>query len=175
LRVTLSHLVEWAEGELKRSGLNGDDAALAAAHILTERGEDGPLLVAVTIVTAARGVTRLPEEAAWWSAPAASLPTAQLLRGRPDDVWAVVGERLAEPAEDCWDPNWPPHKVAWALLPRDARCGDSRVVGNGEGERSRVEVVERDGGLVAVITDRWGALDDLWDAAMDEAERLRAT
>ena len=69
-------------------------------------------------------------------------------------------------------PELAPTKVAWALLPENAHVGQTFLVGNGEGSRATVEVVERDGRLEAIITSATSALDDLWEEALEQAERL---
>lgn len=166
-RVSLAPLSDWIATELIASGLSPDEADRAVAA-LTDPRVSG-VGTAATLVTTARGVARLPEGAAWWATEEARLAKERLLAGEPDYAWAAVGERLAEPAEDCWDPNWPAHKAAWALLRDDAHAGDSYVVGNGYGGRARVEIVEQDGVLSAVITESWSALGDVWDVALMEA------
>lgn len=172
--MSVTRLVEWAAAELEASGLSAADVAVAAAHLRTASGH-GPVMQAVTMVTTARGVSRLAESARWWSSAEALRPKERLLAGEADCAWTAVAERLAEPAEDCWDPNWPPQKVAWALLPPGGTRGDSFVVGNGEGERARVELAERDGQLVAVLTASRGPLDEVWDDAMAQAKALLAS
>jgi hypothetical protein len=172
--MTVERLVEWATAELMTSGLAAEDASTAASYITTAPG-DGPILAAVTMVVTARGIARLPEGSLWWTSDAAALPKRRLLSGEPDLAWVSVAERLAEPAEDCWDPNWPSYKVATTMLPEGAAVGDSFVVGNGEGVRARIEVVEHGDRLAAVIAATWGSLDEEWDEAITDAEAIRAS
>lgn len=170
--MTVASLRRWLASELDASGMQSDQAEVAASAIVTKPGAN-PVEVTTAVCTA-RAVARLPEGARWWnlSDPRSARAREELLNGNPDIAFAAIGERLAEPAPDAWDPNWPAHKVAWALLPNDARVGQTFLVGNGEGSRATVEVIESDGRLRAVITSAKGALDDLWAEAMEQAERL---
>ncbi len=170
--MTLHALVQWAASEFAASGLTPDEASTAAANIALSPVTNGQLVTAVTMVTTGRGVALTPQGLSWWATAAAALPKTRLFGGEPDYAWVAVAEHLAEPADDCWDPNWPQHKDAWALLRNDARAGDSYVVGNGEGMRARVEVVEQEDRLEAVITSSWGSLDGVWQEAMAEARRV---
>jgi len=136
----------------------------------------GNYVTVATALCATRAVARLPEGAEWWIRTdlATARAREKLADGNPDYAFALIGELLAVPAPDEWDPNWPPHKVAWALLPRDPHVGQTFVVGNGEGGRATVEVIEQDGRLQAVITSAQHSLDDLWDEAVADAQRLLA-
>lgn len=164
-----SALVECATAELIESGLSKPDALAAAWHISSNPNS---ALAAATMVSTARAIGRLPQGPSWWTTAEATLPKARLLGGEQDYVWVAVAEQLAEPADDCWDPNWPTYKASKALLRRDAAAGDVYVVGNGEGQRGRVKVVSRAGTLEAVITESWFAFGDLWDEAVREAESI---
>lgn len=157
--------------ELAASGMQSGQAEGAASAIVRRSGANP--VEAATAVCTAKAVARLPEGAGWWhlSDPRSARARDELLDGNPDIAFAAIGERVAEPAPDVWDPNWPAHKVAWALLPSDAQVGHTFVVGNGEGNRATVEVIESGGRLRAVITSAEGALDDLWVEAMEQAER----
>ena len=170
--VTVESLCLWLADELAASGMPAVQAA-GAAEAVVEKSRANPVQAA-TAVCAARAVARLPEGAGWWSRSDfwAVLARERLLAGDPDVAFAAIGERLADPAPDAWDPNWPPTKVAWALLPEDPHVGQTFVVGNGEGSRATVKVVERDGRLEAVITSATSALDDLWEDALEQAARL---
>lgn len=93
--------------------------------------------------------------AAWWSAETGTKALAYLVGSppRPDEAESVVAETLAnqhEPADDEWDPNWPDYKVA-AMVHAGAQVGDEYVVGNGEGARATIQVVDVDGHLEARI------------------------
>lgn len=170
--VTVESLRLWLAHELAASGMPAVQAG-GAAEAVVEKSRANPVQAA-TAVCAARAVARLPEGAGWWSrSDFWAVPAREkLLAGDPDVAFAGIGEGLAEPAPDAWDPNWPPTKVAWTLLPEDAYVGQTFLVGNGEGSRATVEVVERDGRLEAVITSATSALDDLWEEALEQAERL---
>jgi hypothetical protein len=170
--VTVVSLRLWLADELAASGLPADQA-VGAASAVVERSRANPVQAA-TAVSAARAVARLPEGAGWWNRSDlwAAQARGMLLAGDPDVAFAAIGEQLAEAAPDAWDPNWPPHKVAWALLPDHPHVGQTFVVGNGEGSRATVVVVERDGRPEAVITSATSALDDLWEEALELAERL---
>lgn len=95
-----------------------------------------------------------------------------LLEGNPDGLWAHVAEDVAPAAPDVWDPNWPDHKSARALVLDGSVAGDRYLVGAGEGRRALVEVQENQGQLLASISPIDGPLDGLLDQARAEAERL---
>lgn len=54
------------------------------------------------------------------------------------------------------------------------RLGDEFVVGNGEVQRGRFRMVERDGTVGVERLDSSWSLSDLWDEALSEAESLLA-
>src|SRR5947209_2035506 len=159
--VTIDSLRVWLADELVASGMQEDQVERAAAALVGRSGANP--VEAATVVCVARAVARLPEGWRWWSRsePWAAQAREKLLDGEPDVAFALIGDRLSEAAPDAWDANWPPHKVAWALLPGDAHLGQTFVVGNGEGRRATVKVVEIQGRLQAVITSTTSALDDL--------------
>jgi hypothetical protein len=72
-----------------------------------------------------------------------------------DEAYGTIGESLAEPAPDVYDPNWPAQKVFWAVdVPDGCRVGDTFVVGNGMGDRYRMKVIKRDG-RSGVAAEEW--------------------
>jgi hypothetical protein len=72
-----------------------------------------------------------------------------------DEAYCAIGESLAEPTPDVYDPNWPAHKVFWAVdVPDGYRVGDTFIVGNGMGDRHRMKVIKRNGRTGAVV-DGW--------------------
>jgi hypothetical protein len=170
--VTVESLCLWVADELAASGLPADHA-IGAASAVVERSRANPVQAAMA-VSVARALARLPEGAGWWNR--SDLWAAQarelLLAGDPDVAFAAIGEKLAEAASDTWDPNWPSAKVAWALLPDHPHVGQTFLVGNGEGGRATVKVVDRDGRLEAVITSATSTLDDLREEGLEQAERL---
>ena len=129
---------------------------------------------AASVATTAMSTSRLPGGRAWWVTEGQRI-RAHLLDGAyPDEALAFVGEVIAGPAPDWWDPNWPGYKVFTHLMAPGAAPGDEYVVGNGEGVRGRVRVVERDGKVGAVIVDSWWSIGDLHDVAWNRVEALYA-
>jgi hypothetical protein len=168
--MTRAALESWVEAELRSSGLPDPAVVVAAA-----RGRSShPDLIATELVCMAREVTTRPDPAGWW---AAVLPTAYgrlLLAGEPDELLCRLAEEHADPAPDCWDPNWPPHKVGRVMVPIGAEVGHRELVGDGMGSRAWVEVVEREGAPWAVIAEAQGMFADWWDDVSAEADRLLA-
>jgi hypothetical protein len=63
-----------------------------------------------------------------------------------DEAYCAIGESLAEPAPDAYDPNWPPHKVFWAVdVPDGVRVGGTFVYHAGRQQQDGGHSIGRDG------------------------------
>lgn len=123
--------------------------------------------------TVASATPQLPGKTEWWSGEGAQTRAA-LIRGDVSLAEDAVGELLAEPAPDEWDPNWPPQKAAWAALRGGAVEGDEYILGNGMGYRGSFRVVAQGDHLRAVLLDSWWALAPLAEESQTVAEALLA-
>lgn len=130
----------------------------------------GPAAGAATVASA---TPQLPGKTEWWSGEGAQTRAA-LIRGDVSLAEDAVGELLAEPAPDEWDPNWPPQKAAWAALRGGAVEGDEYILGNGMGYRGSFRVVAQGDHLRAVLLDSWWALAPLAEESQTVAEALLA-
>jgi hypothetical protein len=146
-----SSVIAWVRAALERDAGFPPDVALPAANLGCRTMGHVCIYKAAEVIAVAWGTTRLPAGAAWWRGPGAWLmERIQIPPDRAfdwvDEAYCAIGESLAEPAPDAYDPNWPPHKVFWAVdVPDGVRVGGTFVVGNGMGDRYRMKVIQRDG------------------------------
>ena len=105
---------------------------------------------AATAVAAVSATHELPGGKIWWDSPVGARCRQALVDGNGDDAYVTIGELLAPPAPDNWDPNWPDDKL-FGWLPTGAKAGDRFLLGSGMGHRAEAVVVERDGKLGLVI------------------------
>lgn len=98
-----------------------------------------------------------------------------MLTGRFVEGYVRQAEALAGPSDVDVDFNWPAEKLfRVADVPAGCAVGDTVIAGDGEGNRERLVVTERDGvlGLVGDPSTFTNPTDDLWSEAWDEAEVL---
>lgn len=156
---------------INEAAFSNDEAKQAAAACCLWKGSF-ELGGAISAAIGARTSPRLPGGKNWWNG-AGRWAKDHLLAGRADEATYKIAEMLAEPAPDDWDPNWPDSKrFSRITLPEGAAVSDEFVVGNGEGQRGRFRVEEREGRIGAALIESWWSLDDLWGPAKSEAEAL---
>jgi hypothetical protein len=144
-------VIAWVRVALEQDAGFPSEVAVRAADFACHTMGHVCVYKAAEAVAVAWGTTRLPAGAAWWRGAGAGL--MERIQVPPewafdwvDEAYCAIGEALAEPAPDVYDPNWPPHKVFWAVdVPDGCRVGDTFVVGNGMGDRYRMKVIERNG------------------------------
>jgi hypothetical protein len=162
----------WLQGVLiEEAGFSPDEADHATQACCTWHGSFS-LGQAISAAIGARATSRLPGGKDWWCG-SGRWAKDYLLAGQADSATYRIAEMLAEPAPDEWDPNWPDYKRFKVVsLPDGAVVGDEFVVGNGEGERGRFRVEERDGRVGAALIGSSWALDDLWESVNREADSV---
>lgn len=127
------------------------------------------------IVGLCRVTQQMPWVKGWWRSERGQQALAELANG-PDVAWIGLNEALCAPAPDVLDANWPSHKVFREVdVPAGATVGDAFVVGDAEGRRYLMRVIERDGVFGCEVARSLGApLDSFWWQAVTDAERLLA-
>lgn len=156
----ISSVIAWVRAALERDAGFPPDVALRAANLCCRKTGHLCIYKAAELISVAWGTTRLSAGAAWWKGPGAWLVEKLQVVPDPafdwvDEAYCAIGESLAEPAPDAYDPNWPPHKVFWAVdIPHGRGVGDTFVVGNGMGDRYRMKVIQREG-RIGVAVEEW--------------------
>jgi hypothetical protein len=161
-------LSAWIAGEVTAAfGLSPYDAEAVAVVA------SASAVRAAEVVALCRVTSRLPWAAEWWQTDAGRR-AFETLATCPDDAWTALNEMCAAPAPDAIDPNWTDERVFEAVdRPLGCEPGDEFVLGDGQGSRFLMRVIERDGQVGAELLRCLGApLDSYWHQAVSEAERL---
>jgi len=142
----VARVLAWVRAVLEEEAGFPTDVALPAAELASFWQGRFHLDGAATAVTVARATTRLPGGKAWWRGDGRRFMQWALARHNwPDLAWVAIGEKLADPAPDAIDINWPAYTVFRAVgAPPGTKVGDTFVVGDGMGDRVRLIAVERD-------------------------------
>jgi hypothetical protein len=152
-------VIAWVGAALERGAGFPPDLALLAANLGCHTASHVCIYKAAEVIAVAWGTTRLPAGTAWWRGLGAGLmEKIQIQPDRAfhwvDEAYCAIGESLAEPAPDAYDPNWPSHKAFWAVdIPDGRRVGDTFVVGSGMGDRYRMKVIQRDDRIGVAVED----------------------
>lgn len=169
--MSIDRLVSWATSE----AVEAFDLSTEEAHTLALEVAKAspPALRAGEFVGLCRATKHLGWVAQWWTTEAGRRAFAELTTC-PDLAWAALNELCAVPAPDALDPNWPDAKVFTAVeTPEGSAPHDEFVVGDGEGARYLMRVVERQGQVGVEVVQALGApLDSYLRQCVAEAEGI---
>jgi hypothetical protein len=100
-----------------------------------------------------------------------------LEQGKASEAEALQAESLAGPSDFDMDFNWPDSKLFRAGSDRDLVVGRELIGGDGEGDRVKLRIVERDGelGLEMIPGSAWNPTSEFGRQAHDDVQHLLLT
>jgi hypothetical protein len=128
---------------------------------------------AESAATCARATLLCPGGPDWWQA--AGRRCLELLKqGKAVEAEVLQAEMLAGPSDLDMDFNWPASKLFGSASRLGVAPGRELIGGDGEGNRVRLRVVERDGviGVEKIPGTGWNPTGDIWKQAYDDVHRL---